>query len=186
MVRLVEDGLENPACCVLRALNELSRQFLILSSDLTKFTYYAKAMTPSEAKQVWYDLFAKKGRLAKSIADLESRIGLPESILSDLRSFREEATVNYSEAVHHPFVSTVIRAYAGDFESDEDLHFALFGKSSPASKSILNDLNMILMYTLNMFLKILIQVHGFKTNVENRRWRDIFLLSQSIRVVNGA
>lgn len=186
VVRLVEDGLDNPARCTLRSLNELCCQFLVLSSDSGKLAAYAKLKTPSEAKQVWYDLFAKKGRLWKNLTDLESRVGWPTPLVAELSTYREDVNTHNSQAVHHSFASAVMCAYAGDFNSEEDLHFGLFGKASPASDSTLYDLNTILMYTLFMFLSILTEVHGFKASSEDKLWKEVHFLSTCVQKVNSS
>jgi hypothetical protein len=186
VVRLVEDGLDNPACCVLRSLNELCCQFIVLSADSDKLAAYAKLESPSEAKQIWYELFAKKGRLGKNLSDLEARVGLPSSLVSTLSSYRDHVNTFNSQAVHHSFASAVIRAYVGDFNSEEDLHFGLFGKASPASDSTLYDLNTILVYTLAMFLRVLANVYNFKAPLKDKLWREVHLLTACVQKVNGS
>jgi hypothetical protein len=186
VVRLIEDGLDIPSRCVLRALNGLSCQFLVLSSDSSKLVTYAKLKNPSEAKQVWYELFAKKGKLQKSLTDLESRAGLPSSLVSELSSFRDHVNTSHSQAVHHSFASAVICAYTGDFDSEENLHFSLFGKASPASDATLYELNTILVHTLLMFLYVLVGVHKFKVPLKDKLWREVFLLSSCVQKVSGA
>jgi hypothetical protein len=186
VVRLIEDGLDIPSRCVLRALNELCCQFLVLSSDSSKLATYAKLKNPSEAKQVWYELFAKKGKLQKSLRDLESRVGLPNFLVSELSSYRDHVNTFNSQALHHSFASAVICAYAVDFDSEENLHFSLFGKASPASDATLYELNTILMYTLLMFLNVLVKLHGFKPPLKDKLWREVFLLSTCVQKVSGA
>jgi hypothetical protein len=183
VVRLVEDGLDNPARCVLRALNELSYQFLVLASDSNKMAAYVGMKKSAEAKQVWYELFAKKGRLTKAIADLERRIGVPESVISEFHAYREETSAITSEAVHHSFTSTVVLAHAGDFMTDEAF-LALFGRAAPASNLTLDALNTNLFYTFSMFLNVLIEVHGFKASRKDRLWREMYLWNECLGKVN--
>jgi hypothetical protein len=186
VVRLIEDGLEIPSRCVLRALNELCCQFLILSSERSKLSAYAKLENPAEAKKVWYELFAKKGSLWKSLTDLESRLGVPSFFVSELNSYRDYVNTFFSQSVHHSFASAVICSYVGDFSSEENLHFSLFGKASPTSDTTLYELNTILIYTLLMFLNILAEVHEFKAPLEDELWREVFLFSTCVRKVARA
>lgn len=183
IVRLVEDGLDNPASCVLRALNELCCQFLVLSSERATLKAYAQLRKPEEAKQVWYELFAKKRKLSKSIENLEARIGIPTELISVLRAYREDTSILHSEAVHHSFSSTVLRAYAVDLETEDNLHFALLGRATRASETTLNTLNTILMYTSLMFLNILIKIHGFKPQSDDALWKGVFLLADCARTL---
>jgi hypothetical protein len=186
IVRLVEDGLDNPARCVLRALNELSGQFLILCSERAKLSAYARTTTPAEAKQIWYELFAKKNGLEKSLRELESRIGLPSAFAAQMRSYREEMNGLHSQAVHHSFNATIIGAYAGDFQEEERLHFALLGKASRASRLTLESLNTTLSYTFLMFLRIIEKLHGFDIPRENKLWREVLLFAVCISKVSSS
>ena len=186
VVRLVEDGLDNPARCVLRALNELSGQFLVLCSERDKLAAYARTATPAEAKQIWYELFAKKNSLEKSLRELESRIGLPSAFAAQMRSYREEMNGLHSQAVHHSFNATIIGAYAGDFQEEERLHFALLGKASRASHLTLESLNTTLSYTFLMFMRIIERLHRFDIPRENKLWREVLLFAACISKVSSS
>lgn len=186
IVRLVEDGLDNPARCVLRALSEMCAQILVLSSDATQLSKYSKAITPKDAKQTWYELFAKKGRLAKDLRKLEEKFGLAHSVSLDFFGFREDLNLIHSQAVHHSFVSTVILAYAGDFRNKERAYLSLFGAASSASRETLEHLNTLLFYTLLMFRRILVTVHGFKAPLDSRAWTSFYTLIECVEKVGTA
>jgi len=109
IIHLVEDGLDNPARCVLRALNELASQCIVLLSDRDQLATYASAHTADEAKSVWYKLLAKKGKLKKSLSKLELQLGIPEQIVPDLKVVREQIDLEYSQAVHHSYSSTLVK-----------------------------------------------------------------------------
>lgn len=180
VVRLVEDGLDNAARCILRALNELSCQLLVLMSDHDQMAAYVKSINPQESKQIWYELFAKKGRLRKNLEKLEQTLGMPSDLTNELRLMREDFNSTHSQAVHHSFASTVILAYSGDFENTESLHFSLLGKSTTASKHTLETLNTILFYTLLMFFAILVTVHGVKLPIDDKWWKGAYLLTKCV------
>ena len=64
VVRLVESGLDNPARAILRIVNELSLQIIMLLFDRSDFEKYASPVDGKE-KEIWYELFTRKQRMYK-------------------------------------------------------------------------------------------------------------------------
>jgi hypothetical protein len=184
VIRLVENGLDNPARCVLRTLNELVSQTLVLLADKSQLIEYAKAHDAHHAKEVWYTLFAKKGRLKKNLSKLEQEMGIPENSLSELRALRDDMDLNFSEAVHHSYVSTVVGAYNAPAET-KLLNLALGGSFGERSRSTLDSLNAILVYFLHMLTHVFVNIHHFKFPTTDPFWKAAGLLAVSISKISG-
>lgn len=179
VVRLTEDGLDVPASCVLRALNELAAQLLVLATHKETFVAYAKIRNPEESRDLWHQLFAR-GKLNRHLSNLEAQLGFDNDLLNEMRSFREHVMTTHSEAVHHSFASAVVRSWVGDFKNKEALHIGLFGKSSPRIDATLYELNCILTYAFVGFIALLVQFHGFRPSRKHDFWVEASAIANCV------
>ena len=170
VLRLVEDGLDNPARCVLRALYELCLKTIVLSADADTLREYASANAP--ALEVWHRLFAS-GKLEKKAAAVERRVGATEDTIAAFRAYFRSAVEMNSEAVHHSFASAVMRSHVTDTTSSEFLHLNILGHTSIASRNTLENLNIVLRYTHAMLSNVISDIHGFTPPADNAAWQTV-------------
>lgn len=174
-VELIEKGLDTPARAVLRTTAELSYQMLCLIADREAFRSYTQATEETQSKSTWYSLFAQD-RIHKRLAKIERQMGLPESLVLEMRELRMENVEFFSHAVHHSYLSVMVGSRAWDFESNT-CGSGLFGGVNSASTPTVEHLLYTLYYFIIAFFGVFDKIYRIKPKNHSRDvWHSAFFL----------
>lgn len=172
IIKLIEGGLDTSARALLRVLAETIYIFIIVFSSKEHFLSYCNGLNDEDARLIWYKFFTPK-KTEVELRKIESRIGLPDKIISEINSMRTSIYKEFSSVIHSSAYTSIIGSYAFDFHDDK-LHIGIGGKASKASKNTLATLNWLLFYFALMTKGILNQIFEFKPRSDNQMWRVVF------------
>jgi hypothetical protein len=168
-LRLIEDGLDNPARVVVRTLLELSLQLIAFSCDRKALTQYATARTPEEIKTLWYKLLRSK-QLLKQIEAIDNETAMPRSLNTFLVERWEKLYERYSQAVHPSLLALTVGSVGRRFET-EIYESVLFGKAVEASRETVWSVLDTLSFVVTFYPQMLVALFGFSIPTANEQWR---------------
>ena len=180
IVQLVEAGLEASARSILRSFLELSWLIIVVSAKREKLLTYSQDYDDEMERKIYRDHFSAK-KLGVEIVGIEKNLRIEEDIIPVLSNLRSSLYSYYSKSIHNAYGNAVIGAMAFSFEKDL-LHSNLFGKADRASYPTLYHMNDAIFYFLNMFRRILEQVHGL-THPYPIQWQRTLALQETFNQI---
>ncbi|MCL5974765.1 MAG: DUF5677 domain-containing protein, partial [Gammaproteobacteria bacterium] len=173
IIKLCQNGFDNPARALVRVTIELIQQTLVLTANKHDLRSYVNAHEDHEASMVWHKLFGK-GKLDKKLTEIEKELGLTDDLINSTKTARQGAHTFYSQNIHHSFTASCVGSRAWSFDDDSS-RISLFGGASTSLRVPLNELNTNLWYFNTVFLSILKKIHGIKlSNPEKGFWLPYF------------
>lgn len=163
IVRLCVDGFDTQARCLLRCLQERTKQAIILFYSSADYEIWHKAFEVNESKEAFYRLFSRKSRLGRRYFEIEKALGFNQEV--EILEERREQEEYASLSVHGASVSILVGSFAADHNSDQ-IKPAIFGRASSASGTTLRDTFWDLTYFQLLLKALLEQVHGWKPQKE--------------------
>lgn len=180
IAKLLESGLFHSAAIIYRVLQELCGITLVISADINEFkTYINLQNETSNSKRNWEKNFSPKIINAK-LFDLERKYNMPFEMIIDLQKIRNDNFSFCSQVVHNYYSHISWGSYSVSFENEEDLNSSLYGSIGKESEYLLNELYILLMYTLLFFYDIIFTVHKFKAPPDNMLWRTAVMLYKCV------
>ncbi|AKR42052.1 hypothetical protein [Methylophilus sp. TWE2] len=173
--KLCLEGLDTQARVLVRTLDERLMQTPILFASKEDYKEWHKAESPEDSKSAHYRVFARKKRLYKRHAELES-ICLGTEVSSELHAWKQENEDFYSMAVHGASSAVQIGSWAFDFGS-EGMRPNLFGTASAASIGTLKHTRFQLFWFMILFPAVLEKFHTWKPDVKDH-WQKMYMVSK--------
>ena len=173
IVRLVNDGFDNPARSLVRVHMELVWQLIILCSSDKHMREWVGSDSPEESTKTWNRLF--RGKMNSKLEKLEREFGLSSDISNQLASNRRGAFKFYSQAVHHSFDAIFFGNFCYSIDNDDQVTSGVsFGVASNSLGASLEALIDTILYFFLMFPKV-IESHSYvNIDQDNQFWRKYF------------
>lgn len=173
VLKLVRCGFEPPARIVLRNVHELTWIAITVCADLESMRLFAQDLSDEDERRLFRTHFSTRALNARLQA-IESSIGLPDDVSSELRASRSSTYAFYSKTVHNSYPSVMLGMIGFSLERKG---YAAIGMATEASHSTLRSLSIALFYFLGFFFEIIHRVHSFSPPYP-QEWQEAFAARQ--------
>ena len=170
--KLCLEGLDTQARALVRTLDERLLQTPVLFASADDYKRWHEAQSPEESKSAHYDVFARKKKLHKRHAELET-ICFGDASQADVIAWRQANEDFYSMAIHGACSAVQVGSWAFDYES-ETVRPNFFGTPSSASIGTLKHTRFQLFWFVLLFPVVLEKFHNWRPD-EKDSWQQMYM-----------